>query len=351
MRPCLLAALLLAVSLLAQAALSWPQLRGFIESSVKLQHRDKDVAQNLRRQKLSFSLTDRLIEDLQGLGAGPQTVLALRDLQKASHSLPPPAPVANAPAPEKPVEPPPSAEDQKRIIHDARSYALSYSKRLPDFICLQLTRRYVDPTGLELDWIKYDEIKTRLSYFEQKEDYKVISVNEQLTNRSQESLGGVTSTGEFGSMLVQLFAPETAARFTWDRHSSLTGRQVYVFRFRVPRDRSQWGISFQRVQETIAGYTGLAFIDKQTGQVLRLSMVTEDLPRDFPIHEVRTSLDYGFAQIADRDYLLPRRATVRMREGKLLTRNEVEFRLYRKFSAEASIAFDSAEIEAKPEEP
>jgi hypothetical protein len=39
-----------------------------------------------------------------------------------------------------------------------------------------------------------------------------------------------------------------------------------------------------------------------------------------------------------------------MREGKLLTRNEVEFRLYRKFTAEASIAFDTAELEAKPEE-
>ena len=37
-----------------------------------------------------------------------------------------------------------------------------------------------------------------------------------------------------------------------------------------------------------------------------------------------------------------------MREGKLLIRNEVEFRLYRKFSAEASIAFDKDEVEAKP---
>ena len=72
--------------------------------------------------------------------------------------------------------------------------------------------------------------------------------------------------------------------------------------------------------------------------------------RDFPIEEGRTTLEYGFAKIAERDYLLPLRATVRMREGKTLTRNEVEFRLYRKFTAEASIAFDAAELEARPDE-
>jgi hypothetical protein len=44
------------------------------------------------------------------------------------------------------------------------------------------------------------------------------------------------------------------------------------------------------------------------------------------------------------------RATVRLREAKLLTRNEVEFRLYRKFSAEASIAFDAEALEDKPPE-
>ena len=333
-----------------QAALSWEQLQSLIQSSVKLQQRDKEVAGYLRKQKLSFSLSDVAIEELQGMGAGPQTVEALRELQKAARGLPPPPKTSQAAAPAKPVEPPPSLEEQKRIIEEARANALAYTKRLPDFICLQLTRRYVDPSGLEIDWIKYDEIKTRLSYFEQREDYKVISVNEQLTNRPYDSLGGATSQGEFGSMLAQLFAPETRAEFQWDRHSIVRERKVWVFRFHVPRERSQWHISYQRQREVIAGYKGQVYIDKDTGMVLRVSLVTEDMPRDFPINEARTALDYGFAKIADRDYLLPLHATVRMREAKLLTRNEVEFRLYRKFTAEASIAFDGAELEAKPEE-
>ncbi len=344
--------LLLVVALLAaaQTTLSWDQLRSLIKSSVQLKQRDKEVASYLRKQKLSFAMSDVMIEELQGYGAGAQTVEALRELQKVSRGLPAPPPTVSAPPPAKPVEPPPPPEEQKRIIEEARTSALSYSKRLPDFICLQLTRRYVDPTGLELDWIKYDEIKTRLSYFEQKEDYKVISVNEQLTNRPYDSLGGAISTGEFGTTLAQLFAPETGADFKWDRHSVLNGRKVWVFRFRVPQSRSQWHINYRHEREVIAGYQGQVYIDKETGTVLRISSVTEGLPRDFPIQEARSALEYGFTKISDRDFLVPLRATVRARESKLLSRNEVEFRLYRKFTTEASIAFDAAEMEAKPED-
>ncbi|MBI3668100.1 MAG: hypothetical protein HY236_18025 [Acidobacteria bacterium] len=344
--------LLGALLALAQSTLSLEQLTELIRSSLKLKQSDKEVAAYLRKQKLSFALGDVAIEEFQGLGAGSRTIEALRELQKASRGLPPPPPPKAAPPPTQPAEPPPSPEEQKQIIQKARAEALDYSKRLPDFLCLQLTRRYVDPTGLELDWFKYDEIKARVTYFEQKEDYKVISVNEQLTNRSFEALGGASSTGEFGSMLAQLFAPETAAEFQWDRHSVLRGRKVYVFRFRVPQRRSQWHISYgqRHEREIISGYKGQVYIDKESGMVLRISAVTDEIPSDFPINEARTALDYDFAKIADREYLLPLHATVRMREAKLLTRNEVEFRLYRKFTAEASIAFDQEAKDAKPEE-
>jgi len=68
-------------------------------------------------------------------------------------------------------------------------------------------------------------------------------------------------------------------------------------------------------------------------------MEAEDIPPSFPIRQASTVLDYDFAKIADREYLLPLRAVVRMRQDKLLTKNEVEFRLYRKFAAEATITY------------
>ncbi|MCX6624049.1 MAG: hypothetical protein NTY38_23900 [Acidobacteria bacterium] len=54
-------------------------------------------------------------------------------------------------------------------------------------------------------------------------------------------------------------------------------------------------------------------------------------------------LDYEFQKISGIDFVLPLRAVMRMREGKYLMKNEAEFRLYRKFGAEASIKFDTPE--------
>ncbi|MBY0369198.1 hypothetical protein K2X33_00830, partial [bacterium] len=47
--------------------------------------------------------------------------------------------------------------------------------------------------------------------------------------------------------------------------------------------------------------------------------------------------------ISGNTFLLPLRAEVRMREGKLLIRNDIEFRNYRKFGADTSITFDTPE--------
>jgi hypothetical protein len=52
-------------------------------------------------------------------------------------------------------------------------------------------------------------------------------------------------------------------------------------------------------------------------------------------------LDYDFVKISDLEFLLPLKSVMRMREGRMLVKNEVEFRMYRKFGAEAVITFDT----------
>ncbi|MFN9893163.1 MAG: hypothetical protein ACK58M_08010, partial [Acidobacteriota bacterium] len=137
---------LLALTLAAQTRMSVEQLRGFLKSSIELHHPDKSVAGYLKKTKLTNRLEPRQFEEFIAMGAGPLTVEVLRDLMLATKEL-----AAAAPAPVKaaaPVIPPPSPEEQKRVIDEARSYAMGYSKGLPDFLCMQVTRRYVDPSGL-----------------------------------------------------------------------------------------------------------------------------------------------------------------------------------------------------------
>jgi len=164
-----------------------------------------------------------------------------------------------------------------------------------------------------------------------------------LTDKSFEDIGGATSSGEFGSILAEIFSSTTAAEFRWARHALLRGRGVWVFSLHVPQARSRWRLIYHKQQEIIAGYSGLIYIDKETERVIRIVIEAQDIPPDFPIRDARTRLDYDFIEIAGGEYLLPLKARVSMRDGRYLSRNDVEFRLYRRFSAEAVISFDEIE--------
>ncbi len=325
----------------AQNRLTAEQVVKFIRSAIALKQSDKEVANYLRKQAMSERLDDRTIEELQGLGAGPKTVEVLNALRDASKSLPGaerPA-VQETPAP-API-PPPSPEDQRKIVAQAREFALGYTKGLPNFICTQVTRRYIDPSGLEF-WRQQDTLTARLSYFEQKENYKLVLVNNRAitTDVPYMSVGGAVSTGEFGSMMKELFEPETNADFRWERWGKLRGRIAHVFTYRVAQARSQWHVTYENTNDIVPGYHGLLYVDRDTNMVLRITLEA-DLPVSFPIQEVTDTLDYDLAPIGTQEYMLPLKAVVRTRQGKLLAKNDVEFRMYRRFTAEAEIKFDT----------
>ena len=322
----------------AETTLTVDQLRSFLQSSVQLKQTDRQVASFLSKVKMAERLEERTIEDMQSLEIGPRTLEALHALSEQSKSLASP----KARPPEvKPIPiPPPSSEEQARIIQEVREGALNYSKSLPDFICTQVTRRYFDPSGLEY-WQLGDTLTIRLSYFEQKEDYKLILVNNTVSNQAYESLGGATSSGEFGSMLRDIFEPSTETRFEWDHWATLRKRRALAFSYHVAQSRSQWHVNFERRIDIVPAYQGMIYVDRETHQVLRVTLEAVDMPATFPIQEVKTVLDYDFINISEREFILPLKAETRMRSGKFLTRNDVEFRLYRKFSAEAEIKYDT----------
>jgi hypothetical protein len=249
------------------------------------------------------------------------------------------------------LPPPLTAAEQHVLLERARERALAYTGELPSFICLQVTKRHVDPTGRG-DWQMVDSYQARLSYDKAKgESYQLVTVNNQLAKETAdfESLGGSTSTGEFGTLLRVLFEKETGARFEWARQAALNRRPMEVFNYSVDQERSTWHITFQKIQTVIPAYRGRVWVDRETGQVMRLLMVAVNIPKDFPIRIAETTLDYDFAAISGLRFLLPSRAAVVMGEGRLVTRNEIEFRLYRKFTTEATVTFDLPEEEKKEE--
>ncbi len=323
------------------------QLRQFIASSIQLKHDDRKVAEYLKKIKLSGRLDDRTIEELQGTGAGPRTVEVLRQLRDATASLPREA----APAPKAVYVPPPPPDsvEQKRVLAAITEYANNYSARMPDFICTQVTRRFADPSGMEF-WQRRDVITERLSYFEQKEDYKVVLINNQpVGDIPHEKLGGATSSGEFASVMREIFAPSTGTHFEWERWATLRGRRMHVFSYQVEQARSQYSILAEGAERLVIAYHGLIYADRATNTIAKITLVGDGIPLTYPIREVRLSLDYDKTAIAGNEYILPLKAEITSRQGdKFLIKNEVEFRMYRKFTAE-SVLKDIVEVEPLPD--
>ncbi|HVP48519.1 MAG TPA: hypothetical protein VMT32_18115 [Bryobacteraceae bacterium] len=342
-----ISALLACAPAVAQQSLTVDQLLSFIRSSIKLKQPDRQVAAYVAKLKLSERLDERTVEELQGEGAGPKTVAALNELASQSGTLPKPQPKAPKPAP--PPIPPPPPEEQQQVISEVREYAMNYSKSLPDFICTEVTRRYVDPTGMEF-WQTADTITARLTYFDQKENYKLTLVNNHYVDLPYESVGGASSAGDFGSLLRLTLARKADAVIEFERWATLRGKRAYVFSYRVSSGNSEWSILWERSMRIITGYQGLIYVDKDTHQILRITLQAVDIPSSFPVQEAGTVLDYDYVKIGDREFLLPLKAVVRMRHDKYLTKNEKEFRLYRKFSADAEIKFDAVTPDPLPED-
>ena len=242
---------------------------------------------------------------------------------------------------------------------------------MPDFICTQITHRrsstqinYGTSVGGFSSSSKSggmglpasnpnlggldDVIEEKLTFFQQREHYEVVSINGMKeTGVKHLQLTGAITAGEFGSALHNLFDPHSAATFTWDKSSNLAGRRVYTFKFRVPAQNGTVVIFRDTDRKILAPYSGRLFIDAQTLQVVRITSELE-LPLNFPITMSTIQVDYRPVEIAGKSYNLPSRSEVRMKDNARLYVNNIDFREYHKFAVESTIHFDNA---APPPQP
>jgi len=156
-------------------------------------------------------------------------------------------------------------------------------------------------------------------------------------------IGGSTSTGEFASILLDLFSPLTAATFRRTGNDTIHGRSTYVYSYNVMREHSHWRIEAP-AQLYYPAYAGSIWIDKQSSRVLRIEMQARSLPRLFPFDTNETAVDYDFVRLATpEEFLLPidSENLSCIRGTSMCSRNRIEFRNYRKFGADSSITFET----------
>jgi len=349
------------LALQAQTEMNVDQLAQFVRSELALkQQSDKQIAAYVKKNiHLNEKLTDKTIEDLEAQGAGPRTVEALQALRDETANLKPPshdATFSPATAPDNTLQnsqpsikvgvsapiPPPNSVRQQEILDEIRQYAMNYTANLPNFICLQVTRQYVDPDSSDHFRI-INTINAQLSYHEGEEEHRVISVNGKLQNvgffEATNKTGGAISTGEFGGMMRSIFDPKSDAAFNWDHWGTWDGKRMAVFNYFIDSGHSDYHITYENSQQIITAYKGLVYADQYTGVISRLVLIAVDIPRSFPVNEASEDLIFGDAVVNGQTYNCPLKADLRLRSGRQRDKNEIEFRLYRKFGTESNIVY------------
>lgn len=354
-----------ALALQAQMQMNVQQLADFIRSELALkQQSDKKIGEYVRKIQLTEKLTDKTITDLEAQGAGPRTVEALQYLRDKTASMKPPGKDATySPAtapdntfsttpptatlrPQAPPIPPPNSVKQQEILALMKQYAMTYTQNLPNFICVEVTRRYVDPKGGS-DYLALDTVLARVSYNEGQEHYKVYSVGGKIVDTDMGGVGGggARSTGEFAGMMRSIFEPKSEAEFGWDHWATLRGRRMAVFNYFIDSGHSSYSIEYGGSgpgdeQRIITAYRGLIYADPDTGEIDRIKFMAVNIPSSFPIRETTETLDYELVDISGQQYVVPMRALLYMRAGRQTSRNEIEFRNYRKFGTESVVTYD-----------
>ena len=255
----------------------------------------------------------------------------------------------------------PTEAEAEAVLNRARAAAAEASEQMPDFVVKQLVTRAL-AQGTTRNWVTSDRLVVAVSFRVQGgEQYRLLAVNgvpgasDGREAGSYEQAGGATSTGEFVSVLAQLFRDDSKTEFKAVDTDTLAGRPVLVYEYRVKRLNSKQTISAAGVERITTGHRGRLWIDRDSARVLRIESDAEqaDIPAAYPVRAARRRIDYDWVTIAERPYLLPSRSVVELTVAQagqhFQSRNDIRFRNYQKYGTEIKVIEEDI-IEDEPAE-
>jgi hypothetical protein len=316
------------------------------------EERDR-IVDEIRKRGIAFTVTPGLLS-LTATKSGNDPVLR-RTLEEANRRRENPE-VASLPP----------ASEGFDLLERTRKATLGAAKQMPDYLVKQQIIRS-RALGTTSNWNVYDRLSIAVSYRQTiGEQYKLLSVNgmppsvdEQEGSTYGDKLGGTTSSGEYVSMLSELFEPATRAEFEMVDTDMLRGHRAIVYEYSVKREFSKQTLKFQASvdaapMETIVGYQGRIWVDREDNRVLRLETISVEIPAGFPITAAKSVIDYDWVSINEVSHLLPSRAVIELTSHLGVqteqTRNDILFRGYRKFGTEVKIT-DINEKDFPPDKP
>jgi hypothetical protein len=304
------------------------------------------IVELIKQRGVGFMINEVFLLELEVREADNAIIKALKDLKNQGKDFfPPTVKTVQPPAEIPPIAPGkvPTEQEWPGFLETVRARAMSYTDDLPNFICTQVTQRSIRffPGG----WRSTDSFVADLSYYDKKEHYKIITVSNKPTTKSNmEDLKGAWSTGEFGTTLRSIFDPHSNASFRLEGADQINGHDTIRISYQVPLAFSSRSITYEGEDKTdtktvITAYRGRCWIDPTSHEIVKVEDKALNIPENFPITRSERALEYDQAEISGKKFWLPVRAEMILVEGakNFHNRNVIEFKRYRKFEAEVKL--------------
>ncbi|MBX7221329.1 MAG: hypothetical protein K1Y36_15375 [Blastocatellia bacterium] len=296
-----------------------------------------DIAADIDRRGIGFQLDSAFARKIQFFrGSAVTNALYRADDRRKALSLQPKNPatledLTNGVKPE--VKDLPFIE-QARLINQA------YVESLPNYVVHEQVQRYYRQGGAP--WKLNNYLDIEVTYTSDKgEQMKLKQENGSSTNVSLEQLGGLTSSGQFAGLLASIFKPESKTEFSELGKTEYFGRPCVTYAYRVATKNSKYQLRCENAQ-TITGYQGKIFLDRDTRQVVRLEQEAFDIPSDFPLTAASSVVDFGWVALSGKDFFLPVSSQVSLtsKQNKMTALNSILFTKYGKFETDVKIVND-----------
>lgn len=233
------------------------------------------------------------------------------------------------------------SQSSQALLERARQWALSFTRKLPDFVCTQITKRFDNQGQEDTALKKRHDIVTKVQFVAGAESYLTLTVDGKPSQRHIREISGM---GEFGSTLQALFRPDSPARFFHEGESLVDGQPAVVFAVTHPSGYQLYtGVLHDGTLQNFVrvGYEGHIHIAKESAAVLRVAgKRIFGVPADFPVRQARFQIDYGPVDIEGNTHWLPVRSRdVLVGRRGWINQNENKWMNYRRFATRTTLDF------------
>ena len=243
----------------------------------------------------------------------------------------------NPPASDVLRDPPPDLETQQRMVSMALEYVRTTTARLPDFYATRETTHFEDTLSHQTEYTysgstamgahglegslptqtpglgstaEYRGLHSSGEYsmtVTYRDGHEVLNEDAGKRKKAEESALGLTSSGEFGPILIAVINDVIPTGVIWSRWEQGISEPAAVFHYTVAANLSHFRIGITvggKAQVLSPAYHGEIEIDPATGEILRLSEVADPAPPHAGMRAAKV-VEYAPVTIGDRSYICP----------------------------------------------